>query len=575
MESCKGEGVRHGALSKSERVFLRTVSPAVLIFGLLSGTADAQIISQFPGANTSGSEALPSSSSTPSPFDAVSADTTAQSTFSNAPALQLTGSVSLEETYTSNAAGATTLGSSASDEYTRARLQLDARYNSRREKLVADYSLIGDYYGKYHYLNEYINYLSLASSTQIIPDHLIINVTGFASPTMLSRLGPVSAGGELLSSSNNSNTYGYQVAPEYILRFRDIVTSTTTLSQSGVYFDFPSVVNPRTGAIINTSNATSVGAIEQLRGGDYFGRLNWRITGSYNKLTQQSFSEVQKDGVVEIAYAINRNFQILATGGYDSLQTNSPLLRSLSGPEALGGFAFTPSPSLKLVAQAGTRNNSPTYIGSIRWDITDFTSLNGVLNDRVTTPQGNILAGLSAYGTSLLNPISGNNNLLGSPIISQATNPQLGTISPFLNQGLSIDNYIYHERDANVTLTHVLGRTSTSLTFFADQRDQLASVPGASPNSTLYGATASANRQLRTDLKGYVSLSYSTANELGGRDTFYYGTVGLDYSVSDTFSLYIIDRYLYRELNNFSARTTAINAPTSDEEVAIGIRRNF
>ena len=210
------------------------------------------------------------------------------------------------------------------DFYTRAGLQLGARYNTRRLQFFANYGLYGSYYARFHLLNQYNNNLNLAASAQIIPDQLIINVNAFAAPTYQTRVGAISAGGEQLQSSNTNNTYGYTVSPEYLIHFRDIATSITTLNQGAVYFVNPTATTGVTNAsnsvtdkllqlfnnigtpqplFVGVQNATTISGSERLQSGDYFGRFMWAFTGSYVKQTQASLSDTQEEGLGDFAYA--------------------------------------------------------------------------------------------------------------------------------------------------------------------------------------------------------------------------------------------------------------------------------
>lgn len=564
------------AISRRRPVALVTIVLSGLVISFFSGAAIAQERSSIPAgqapAGTEANGAPPASSDETASSTSLDQTVPPQQQTERRPPLELRGSLALEETYTTNAFGAFTGGGSPPDTYTRAMLNLGIRYTTRRSQLFANYTFWGDYYSKYHILNDYVNNLNLASATQLIPDHLTLNITGFASPIVTNRAGVVSAGGELLSSSNISNTYGYVVQPEYRMRLSDIATSVTDVDQSGVYFVFPGTANPIGPSPTNIANGVMVGATQRFVSGEYFGRLHWIITGDFSKLKEQSFSQIDKDGSVDLSYAIDRSFQLLATTGYNDLAVNVPLTRPLSGPEYMGGFAYTPSPSLRFTAEAGERNRTPTYIGSVTWQLSPLTSLNGLLTDGITTPQGSILSGLSGFGDALLNP--GTVTSPFSPLggITPSENAALGSVSPLLSQGLAIDNFLYHYRHAMVTLAHTMERTSISLSFFEERRTQVQLIPGIDNSSSLYGITATASRRIHTDIDGFLSLSYSNADEFGGHDQFFQGNIGANFALSETLTLYAMNRYFYRE-SSYPPPVTA--GRTTIEEVAVGIRRSF
>jgi uncharacterized protein (PEP-CTERM system associated) len=487
------------------------------------------------------------------------------------PPLRIQGSVGLAGAYATNPQQGNTPATSGSDEYGQATLQTSLRYNTRRTLTAADYTSTGYYYAKDHNLNSYLNYLNLASQTQVIPDHLILNVNAFATPVLLNRTGAVSASGVPLSSATGSNTYGYIFEPEYLFRVRDFLNSVTTFTQEGIYFVSP-FLNASNSVSSNVSNASTIGASQRFSSGDYFGRLHWSLNGDYQKLKERSFHELSKDGTVDLAFAVDHTFQLLATGGYNQFEANVPLNRALSGPEGLGGFLFTPNPSLKLMAEAGIRNRTATYIGSLHWQMSPLTTLDGILNDGIYTPQGSMLNSYGAFGSSLLNPQLGISPISLSPVITPVISPQLGFVSPVLSQGLAVDNFIYHDRLADVTLTHTLGRTAIGLTYYNDRRTQLVAVPGAPPNGSLNGVMLTVNRQMRDDLTGYANVSYSSGNEFGGNDEILFATVGFNLALSETMTLYGLNRFLYQQASQVSV---VANYRTYDDETIIGIRRNF
>ena len=136
-----------------------------------------------------------------------------------------------------------------------------------------------------------------------------------------------------------------------------------------------------------------------------------------------------------------------------------------------------------------------------------------------------------------------------------------------------MQNAIEHDRNLILTLSHTEERNNYSLSLNAETRDQLNLVQGLNPEITsLYGITASASRQMRTDLNGYASASYSFADEFNGHDKIFDASIGVQYNVTDTIGVYSQARYLHRDLSGI---TGVANVPLSDEEFTIGIWRSF
>ena len=77
---------------------------------------------------------------------------------------------------------------------------------------------------------------------------------------------------------------------------------------------------------------------------------------------------------------------------------------------------------------------------------------------------------------------------------------------------------------------------------------------------------------MQSELTGYVQISYSAANEFGGQDQFLFANAGLNFNLSDTLSLFAVERYFYRTSSDETVPTITRGY---DNETEIGIRRNF
>jgi len=562
------------------RQLIWLAAPLVLALFLSEGPARAEAITTPVDASQ-----VPTPPS-PNPFDETVPTPDDQAVLlGNVPELQLLGAFDLSANYDFGGGRG-----SPSDFYSQATLQLGARYNSRKAQLYANYSLSGSYYTTNHGLNQYVNNLNLAASGEIIPEHLVLNVSGFAAPTLLNRTGAISASGQLLSPSNTTNTYGYSVEPEFFLRFRDILNSVTTASYGQVFFVYPSVpgVSSAPGSVSDqllqllegfgtpkpvlfggVQNSSSINASQRIASGDYFGRFNWALTGTYSKQDQQSFSDTEKDGTLDLAYALDRSISVLGTGGYSQFTATIPLNRDLSGPIYMGGFSLTPSESFKLTAEGGVRNRFATYTGSLTWTVSPMTTIDGNLTDSITTPQGSILAGLPSLSGALL---SASALPQAAATVDQSLNSQLSTSSPYYSQGLALQNAIYHDRQARLNLSQHDERNTYGLSFYGELRDLLTPIPGLKPKSSLYGADLSLTRKMRKDLTGYLLTGYSYADEFNGRDKIFNATLGASYNLTDTFSVYAEDRYLHRDMKDIIG---VANIPLSDDVFTVGIRVGF
>ena len=487
------------------------------------------------------------------------------------PALLLNGAVDLAQGYTTNANGEQGTSSRTPDTFTRGRLDLGLHYKSLRLTADAHYSGSGYYYSRDHNLNNLVNRLNFASTSELIPDHFFFNVRAFGAPTTLSRVGRLSPNGSL-NSNNDRQSYGFVATPTLRLRLGEYALSQTSVSENAVFFSQPSTSIPAPALPTTPAgNTNSISATERIVSGPRFGRLRWGLTGSYADTQQTSQSQQQSQGSIDLAYALTRVVALLATVGYGQYTSSAQLTQSVSGPTALTGVRLSTGPKFALVAEAGVRNGFATYLGSLNWNPTPTFTITGSLTDTIGMPQGNILNNLSTLAVSAEGVFS-NAQSGYQQTQAQALFPQFATVSPISSLGLALDNSIYHTRSAQLAFVHQDGRNQYGLTFFGDMRDQLSigntAIPAA---SSLYGVRINASRKLRRDLTGHVGASYSLANEFGGNDRILTAEAGLNYTLSTNVNCYVTGRYLQRQ----SSGQTVDNVPLTDFLAIVGVRRSF
>ena len=494
---------------------------------------------------------------------------------SPAPTFQWHAGADIAAGYTTNAYAASSPGD-LSDEFTRAQINLSAQYLGPRLSANAAYSLSANYYARYHNLDRLENYLSAAAESEVITDTLFLHASAFATPTALTRVGSLSSSGGSISDLNSRDSYGYNFEPELRLHFEDFATSILTGTQAGVFFVRPSTGNQGVPipTIGNVQNALSTGVTEELVSGTYFGRLQWDLSGNYTEVNEQFQTERQESGTGTLSYALTRWLTVLGTGGYAEFKSTVPLSKNLNGPIGFGGFTLRNGEDFTLTAEAGTQYNYPVYQGSLRWTLTPLTSIVGDANDSVTTPQSNILSNLGNFSpgaTGITTTPSGpqipSSNSFGS------FGQQFNSPTPVSPYGLSLDNFVYRQRRANLALVHTDERTNYTLSFYGTERDRLTSVvlPYGTRDSN-YGVSLGATRQMRPDLTGGASISYSFANEFGGHDRILGLNAGVNYKLSQMFAVYLQTNYLDRS----GAHLVGVpNIGMSEAEVLVGIQAGF
>ncbi len=541
--------------------------------GLLAAALFASALPSY--ALAQGSDTPPSAANAPSGA-ASDIDTAAGDEGLGAlplPPVTFSAFADLAQGYSTNSQGRS--GGSDGDTFTRGRVGFLLHYDKQRLQADASYNLTGEYWSKFHNLNHLSQRLALDSRLTGIPEMLFVSANAFAAPTELTRVGALSAGGEPISRYNTSDTYGYSVRPEFLLRFDDYATSSLLASHGGVFFVRPSTDTTGTPPPITPAqNAYSTTVMEQVTSGTYFDRLQWSLTGSYGQFSQTTRTERQEEGLANLTYALTRPFKVFAIGGYSEYKSTVALTKNLSGPTALGGFSYTLGTDFYVTAEAGTQHNFPTYMGSARWSITPLTMFVAQATDEITTPQGDILNQLGQMG-ALGGGAGGSDAFGGYGNIGGGLGlGSFGGFSPYGSHGLSLDNSIYRIRNVDGSLIHTADRMQYTLSLFGTERDRLDVVtnPQYPARTSVYGVRGAVSRKFSEYLSGMVAAAYSRGNEFGGRDQIVSADANLTYHLSETIDLYLTDHFVHRQSTNLIG---APNGPLTDDQVLIGIRARF
>jgi uncharacterized protein (PEP-CTERM system associated) len=483
--------------------------------------------------------------------------------------------VGVSEIYDSNALG---VQSGRSDWTTQGQLDLNLHDETPRFQGDVAYSLIGDYHSDITDLNSIQNYLNAIGHAELVPEHLFLSGRAFAQPTLLSRLGSLDINGSS-ATANGRNAYGYVFTPDFTWHFDDFARSDLTVTQSGEFFS--DLSNSSLGNALpfgGPQNAVSTTVSERLKGGDYFGRLEWVLTGSATNSSQTGFHQKQRLGEADLEYHIDHNFGIIADVGYRKYESRPSLTRGLSGVIAMGGFSFQPDPTFTLVFKAGKQYNFTSFTGNLQYQFTAASAFLVAVDDVITTPQDRLLLGLNGLGvsqggfflptTSL--PVDFSTPGLPPTNSLPATNSQPIGVLPL--DSLALDNIISRYRTATASLVHKMARMTISLTGYGTVRDYLLPLPGFDARQTIYGADLSATRNLTRDLSATLTADYSVAHEFGGIDKLATLSAFLNYYILPEWSANFHVSYIGRD-----ARTPIAfaNGTVSDVQIGVGMHYNF
>src|SRR6266446_6008793 len=526
----------------------------------------------------------------PPPIGAAPAPTTMPpaSTVQGPPTLRLSGSsfsgsVDISETYATNAFGlgsAYTTANGGGDFITTLGLNLGAHDHTVRFDGDLQVRLVGDHYARNSSYDRVYGYLNALATAVLVPEHFFFYGSAFAAPILVNNLGPLGADGRPVATGPYTGTrdsYGYTISPDLKFRLGDFANSDTIVTQSSLFLVEPNAPTV-TQTIPGQSPPTefySYGATQQLSSGIDFNRLNWILTGSWNKSTQSGLEFTQASGIGDLKFALNREVALLGTFGYQSFTSNQALIQSLVGPVALAGLQIILGPTFQADGRAGWRYNSPSYDGHLRSQPGPFTTLVASYDDTVTTPAGRLIGSTSQLGTDsqggFINTTYQSNPNSPPPSIAGVTSFNSAPID-----GLAINNSIVRYRMASASLLYLADRTQYRLTGFRTTYDTLTAVPSGIPlQSKSTGAEFGLSRTMTPRLTGRLRANYSVEDILGGEYNLYGGGLDLDYTVSLKTRTYLRVAYQRRDSNAALVAASPVSVSESDASIMIGLNRQF
>lgn len=489
--------------------------------------------------------------------------------------------VDLSETYETNPLGL--LGyypnaTSGSDTFTALSLGIGLHDHTARFTGDLQYAAVGAAYARFSGFDQITNYLTALATAAIIPDYLLLRASAFAAPILANALGPLAAPGVPVARGVNTgmyDTYGYNVSPDLAFRLGNFARSDTILAQSAAFFVFPQgpAVNATVPFGAPPSQLTSYQAVEQLSSGSDFNRLNWQLTGAGARFDEAGIEFQQLSGTANIAYAISREFALLATAGYDSFTSNEPFTVPITGPVELGGFRISLGPRLQANFEAGEQFHLPSYISNIYYQMTPATTFSFSLTDAITTPAAGLLGSLGQLGVNNQGNFYNTGYGLG-PNTPPSTISNVSAFDPGSLNGAALTNVISRFRYATGSLVHIADRMQYRLTGFWLSYDPVVQTTGFS-QQTMEGADIAVFRNINPYLSGAADIGYTDYRMLGANFSTISGNVTLTYQLSALTALYFRTAYIARLS---SAALIAVSPGTtnmSDTAITLGIRRQF
>ncbi|HET7085350.1 MAG TPA: TIGR03016 family PEP-CTERM system-associated outer membrane protein [Rhizomicrobium sp.] len=527
-----------------------------------SGGTSAPTGAAAPSLGSSGSVSL-------APADRPAAQT-GVSSFADTliPGFRLGLSVNLNETYATNASGVA--NSNSGEWLTDGGLSATLNEHSRRVSLDATYQGNVSYYSGAQ-PTQWTNSLETVGNVIVIPDYLNFIGRAFAQPVVISNVG--------ITTANNSvapggfrNSYGFSAGPDITFHLGDFASSETNATYSAAYYtnvaggsNFPGIPG-----VAGPENTTSRSVSEQLTSGPDFSRLAWSATGLWSEMDRYQGLFSEKTGVGTLQYAITREFALLGTGGYDDISNVTPLSRNVSGPIAMGGFSLTFDDEFSLEVQVGEKYHSPSYLGSLRWNIGATTIVTGTATDSISTPEGQMLSNLSNLTASL-----GGQLTSSAGIYSNGAASSLGGFSAQSSGSLSFNQQIARYQRVSLNLAKDLEREHFNIDIYGERATQLSGTFVGRPVTNSWGGQAYFAHNFTPLFTGTVGLGYTNYQELGGSANTIDVTGELTYSLSQDTNVYTRVDYLRRDSSAALQALSPFTGSLDDARITIGINHTI
>ncbi|MBA2588386.1 MAG: hypothetical protein H0U98_07140 [Alphaproteobacteria bacterium] len=473
--------------------------------------------------------------------------------------------MNFSESYVTNAAG-TSVGGNQPDYLSSLGGNIYMHEHSRRVSLDVSYFGQVDFYAKGSIPTQINNNLQAVANLDIIHDHVTLGTRAFAQPIVNSNVGIVTAGDRVVPDGFQ-NSYGYSVSPDFRFELGNFLVSETTPSFSQAFFtNPPGTLNiPVIPGLFGAQDTTSRFLSERISSGTDFDRLTWNLVGSVSETARTQSLLSEKVGVANLRYAIDREFSLIVTGGYDAISNSIPLSQDLSGPVALAGFGLTFGQNFSLQVEGGSKYNSPSFLGNLSYNITPRALLTASVDDTVQTPEGQLL-------NNLTNLTARPDGSLGSAdVLGNGSPASLSTYSIQSQGGVGLDQTISRYQTAIVSFMEDFDRNHASVSAYATRKTILSGVFFGPPKTDSWGAIVSLGRDLTPLLNGTISGSYGRDNQFGGDAATYALQGRLSYSLSRQTGIYASVQYLERSSSASLQSLSPFTGSLSDFRATIGL----
>lgn len=429
--------------------------------------------------------------------------------------------------------------------------------------------------------NQLSHYLNAGATATLVPDHLFVDVRGYATdqPSYGSNpTGVVNTVPAAITSGSATQVVGASISPYYIQRFGGWGTLRAGYTLSHIFVGnrtntANTVRNNSLPGFGSTGSLTTSSEYISFGTGENFDRFNY----GFNATTSQDYgggSTYSSGGNYNInnsfSYAVSRAVTLLSNIGYQSVSYGGATRFQSDYVNWNVGTRLTPNADSSLTVQYGESQGSSTWLFNGRYAPTPRLSFYGTYNTSITTY-------LQQQQALLQNTVVGPNGIL----IDQTTGAPVSAINP-----LGIQNAPSRVYTLTFGAAYVVNRESFSASISRTTTTTLtqsSSVVGTTVPSGTTGTGTSGSLSWQHDIDPITNLTSSIGYGVSdsgvflGRSGGSLRTLSATAALSRTFTATLTGNISYSYYDRSGLPNTAIQgAGSSTQNVfLVGLRKTF
>ncbi len=219
---------------------------------------------------------------------------------------------------------------------------------------------------------------------EAVKDHLFVDAQTSVSQQVLDSR-------QVASTANENTVALYRISPNYRHRIAGFAEAEGRYRLSQVFID----AGDNTGGAATASDSTTHSLSASLDSGQEFTRLKWTLSGLAEEQLRVDASDIsRRDAGLDLEYAFNHMFSLLAGGGYQVFD-DGVIENEIDGPTWKAGFRWRPGPRTDLRVTYGHRDDDESANVDFAYAVSPRTKIIARYSRIVETSQERLERNLS------------------------------------------------------------------------------------------------------------------------------------------------------------------------------------